>query len=75
MFIEDICRLFEPQATEKKLEFECKLSKDIPESVFSDERRLGQVIVNVLGNAIKFTSKGFVRVSGAITRREQRSYI
>jgi len=48
---------------ETKLRFTFKLEKGIPEIILGDEIRLGQIILNLLNNAIKFTSKGEIRLS------------
>lgn len=37
-------------------------NRDIPENLVPDEIRLRQVLVNLLGNAIKFTSTGFIKI-------------
>lgn len=50
------------QATEKGLDISYVFGKDIPGSLLGDPTRLRQVIVNLIGNAVKFTAKGGVVV-------------
>ena len=50
------------RAHEKGLEFVVDVSPDIPETLSGDPLRLGQVLTNLVNNAVKFTEKGEVRV-------------
>jgi signal transduction histidine kinase/HAMP domain-containing protein/ActR/RegA family two-component response regulator len=51
---------FKPQAEEKHLDFQVRISKDLPEAVVTDAQRLQQVLRNLLSNAVKFTDNGAV---------------
>ena len=51
------------QAGEKSLKISCEIDEGIPQTLFGDSLRLGQIINNLVSNAIKFTEKGFVRIS------------
>lgn len=51
------------KADQKGIELICTLDKSIPETLTGDPVRLNQVLVNLVGNAIKFTDKGEVQVS------------
>ena len=59
-FLEDIVSLFDIQATQKGIIFSSEFSKDLPSIVVADEKRLRQILINLIGNAIKFTSYGQV---------------
>lgn len=56
----ELHRLFQPQARQKGLELELTIRPEVPTLVLADEGKLRQIMVNLLANAIKFTSRGSV---------------
>jgi len=68
--IEDATELFAGQAHAKGLELVVSIGDDVPAAVRGDPGRLRQVLSNLLGNAVKFTSDGLVMVSATAECRD-----
>ncbi len=55
-------RVLKGKASEKSLHFSIEVAPDAPNFIIGDSNRLYQVLMNLVGNAIKFTDKGFVKI-------------
>jgi len=76
--VDDVHAMLEPRASAKGLSLNVEYAWPIPETIESDPVRIRQILVNLIGNAIKFTSTGGlkVRVSlGAETAAGQRQLV
>jgi PAS domain S-box-containing protein len=64
--VEKVHRLLNHRVLEKGLELTCEIQDNVPDLLIGDPERLVQIIVNLVGNAIKFTEEGSIRIE--ITR-------
>jgi HAMP domain-containing protein/CheY-like chemotaxis protein/signal transduction histidine kinase len=63
--LEMIARPFRHEADNRRLQFEVAISPDLERSIFTDSKRLQQVLKNLLSNAFKFTAEGGVKLAVA----------
>ncbi|CAH9091037.1 unnamed protein product [Cuscuta epithymum] len=69
LFLE-VQNLIKPIASVKKLSVNLNLSLDLPEFAIGDEKRLMQVLLNVIGNAVKFSKEGSISISAFVAKSE-----
>lgn len=60
--LEEVIKLLAPRAAQKNLDLACLVDDAIPRILVSDVTRLRQILVNLIGNAVKFTQQGEVVV-------------
>ena len=76
--IEKVLSLFEEKRhghREKPLTMDIVLSDDFPTAINSDPTRFRQILVNLVGNAVKFTKKGGITIKGSLITQEGEQFI
>ena len=67
--LHSIMRMQVPAAKTKKIRLTLTVGKNIPDVVLSDLYRLKRILINLISNAIKFTKKGYVKVSAHVEKK------
>ncbi|WP_091812571.1 response regulator [Marinobacter mobilis] len=73
--LDELRAFFEPRAQEKGLEFNITCEYPLPETIHTDPTRFRQIIINLCGNALKFTEKGVISLTVRCDREAQRLYV
>jgi two-component system, sensor histidine kinase len=63
--VQEAVKLMDCRARQKGLELSCEIDANMPEYIYGDPVRLRQVLLNLVGNAVKFTERGSIAVTGA----------
>ncbi|KAJ8899072.1 hypothetical protein K2173_010225 [Erythroxylum novogranatense] len=66
----EVANLIQPIACVKKLSMNLILASDLPPLAVGDEKRLMQIILNVVGNAVKFSKEGYVSIIASVAKPE-----
>lgn len=73
--LESTLKTLAVRADEKGLELLCEVAPEVPEIVRGDSSRLRQIVINLVGNAIKFTDTGEIAVKVQAEAREGSDYV
>jgi PAS domain S-box-containing protein len=66
--IEETANIFSLKTQEKGLSILIDIDKSIPQSIIIDEVRVRQILLNLIGNAVKFTHEGYIKISAKPTK-------
>src|SRR5688572_15653240 len=73
--LKDLEMMFRVRTDEKKLSFQVEMIGDVPQYIVADINKLRQVFINVLGNAVKFTERGGIRLRVRADREGQEPFL
>ncbi len=73
--VNDVCNLMRVKAKEKSIELRLNLEMPMPEFIESDPTRIRQILINLVGNAIKFTNSGWVQLNVSAHLQSQDFYL
>lgn len=68
--INDVNKLMTIQAKKKNLQIYLKTANEVPDRIVSDPDRLRQILINLVGNSIKFTTSGWISIEVAFSGRD-----
>ena len=61
--LENVIVQIKALSDKKGLDFICDISPNLPKTLYSDEIRIKEILINILNNAVKYTQEGFVKLS------------
>jgi PAS domain S-box-containing protein len=73
--VENVTAVFNHRVKEKGLDFSILVDENIPSTLQGDPYRLNQILVNLIGNAIKFTPSGSVKIGISLREKKEREVI
>ena len=67
MNLKEVCQsvkdILTPQLTTKNIHLDLEFDRNLPELIVGDDQRLRQILINIVGNSVKFTERGMVKLS------------
>ena len=68
--LEKIKKLLSVKTLSKELDFNLNITSDVPDVMMGDPLRIRQILINLVGNAIKFTNKGSITINVKLLKKE-----
>lgn len=73
--LRDMNTMFQMQAEQKNVKYRCTIDSDVPEKLCGDPGRVRQILINLIGNAIKFTSAGEVVINTRLISEDETNIV
>lgn len=71
----DVKNLFLPVSRDKHLQLEVEIADNVPKEIFGNELVVHQILMNLVGNAMKFTQQGKITISARVVEKTSEKYI
>ena len=71
LLIKSVITMFRIRTEEKGLDFIRNISPDIPSKLYGDEKRILEILINLLGNAVKYTPKGSIKLTADYRKTDE----
>ena len=70
--LSDVVVMTRIRLTDKPVELRLEIDEDLPTALYGDEIRIKQILINILGNAVKFTKKGYILLKAECQREDDK---
>ncbi|MCO4783026.1 MAG: response regulator [Candidatus Cloacimonetes bacterium] len=71
--LEEVAQMYSVLGHQKRLSLYCKQDLNIPDSLVGDPTRIKQILINLVGNALKFTSDGYIYIKSRVLENNSKS--
>jgi len=68
--IEDVKRMFDSRCQNKKITLSIEIDKNVSKYIVCDQQRVKQILINIIGNSLKFTKEGFIKCKISIVNNK-----
>ncbi|MFO8067700.1 MAG: response regulator [Bacteroidales bacterium] len=70
--VKNVVENYKDSYTSKNIEFKCKVDKVVPNELYGDEKKIVQILNNLISNSIKFTKEGFISLNVSLASKQEK---